>query len=176
MTGQQVRLTKGKLSSTLSRERARRFTGLGSVHECVRLVTPGGTNKTTETSMNRSTVALVCLLAAGHAAAGWSMLQEDRDGILYVDREGADKTANGWVAEISQDFHKEQQQDGKPYLSARSRYELDCAAKKIRRLRQEIYPENMAGGGILQANEQPQPWLTPGPGSRDEIIWKSLCS
>ncbi len=126
--------------------------------------------------MNRSTLALVCLLAAGHAAAGWSMLQEDRDGILYVDREGADKTANGWVAEISQDFHKEQQQDGKPYLSARSRYELDCVAKRIRRLRQETYPENMAGGGILQANEQPQPWLTPGPGSRDEIIWKSLCS
>lgn len=125
--------------------------------------------------MKRFFLALGCLLAAGNAAAGWSMLQENRDGILYVDRESAEKTASGWIADISQDFHKIQQQDGREYLSARSRHALDCTAKQIRRLRVEIFPENMAGGGTLQVDDQPQEWHTPTPGSRDEAIWKSLC-
>ncbi len=125
--------------------------------------------------MKRIFLALGCLLAAGNAAAGWSMLQENRDGILYIDREGAEKTASGWIADVSQDFHQLQQQDGREYLSARSRHALDCGAKQIRRLRIEIFPENMAGGGTLHTDDQPQEWHTPAPGSRDEAVWKSLC-
>lgn len=125
--------------------------------------------------MKRIWLVMGCLLAAGPAAAGWSMLQETRDGILYIERDAAEKTPHGWVAEISQDFHKTQRQGDKEYLSARSRYELDCAAKKIRQLRIELFPENMAGGGLLLADEQPQDWRAPAPGSRDEVIWNSLC-
>ncbi len=126
--------------------------------------------------MNRWTVTLGCLLAASQATAGWNLLQENREGILYVDRDGAEKTTSGWIADVSQDFHKEQRHDGQAYLSARSRHELDCAAKKIRQLRLDLFPENMAGGGTLYADEKPQAWRTPEPGSRDEAIWKSLCS
>ncbi len=125
--------------------------------------------------MKQFFLALSCLLAAGQAIAGWSLLQESHDGILYVDLDGAEKTASGWTLDSSEDFHKVQRFDGKEYLSARARYELDCAAKKIRRLRVEIYPENMAGGGTLDANEQVQDWRVAESGSRDEAIWKSLC-
>lgn len=125
--------------------------------------------------MKRLFLMIGCLLTATHAVAGWSMLQESRDGILYVDRERAEKTAHGWVAEISQDFHKVQRHGDQEYLSARSRHELDCAMKKIRQLRAEIFPENMAGGGTLHVDEQPQDWHVPAPGSADEAIWKSLC-
>ncbi len=125
--------------------------------------------------MKRFFFLLASLAAAGHATAGWSMLQETREGILYIDRDGAAKTASGWTVDSSQDFHQIQLDQGKEYLSARARYELDCAAKKIRRLRAEIYPENMAGGGALDVNEQVQDWQIPEPGSRDGTIWKSLC-
>ncbi len=125
--------------------------------------------------MKRSFLVLACLLAAGHAAAGWSMLQETRDGILYVDREAAERTARGWTVDSSQDFHKIQLHEGKEYLSARTRYELDCSAKQLRRLRVEIYPENMAGGGTLHFDDNAQDWRAPGPGSSEEAIWKSLC-
>ena len=125
--------------------------------------------------MKRPILAFACLLAAGHAAAGWSMLQETRDGILYVDRDAAERTGRGWKVDSSQDFHKVQLQEGKEYLSARARYELDCTSKQVRRLRLEIYPENMAGGGTLHVDDNAQDWRTPEPGSRDEAIWKSLC-
>lgn len=125
--------------------------------------------------MKRSALALGCLLAAAHASAGWSMLQENREGILYIDRDSAEKTASGWVAEVSQDFHKVQRHGTHEYLSARSRHELDCQAKSLRRLRVELFPENMAGGGTLHADDQPQAWHKPEPGSADEAIWKGLC-
>ncbi len=125
--------------------------------------------------MKRLSVLVVCLMANAHAVAGWSMLQETREGILYVDRDSAEKTAAGWVVDSSQDFHKVQLHDGKEYLSARSRYELDCAARKIRQLRVESYPENMAGGDPVHTEDLTQAWQAPQPGSRDEVIWKSLC-
>lgn len=125
--------------------------------------------------MKRISVLLVCLLANAHAMAGWSMLQETREGILYVDRDSAEKTATGWVVDSSQDFHKVQLHEGKEYLSARLRFELDCAARKIRQLRAEIYSENMAGGEPLHTDDRAQAWQAPQPGSRDEAILKSLC-
>jgi hypothetical protein len=128
-----------------------------------------------ETTMKRISVLLVCLLANAHAVAGWSLLQETGDGILYVDREAAEKTAAGWVLDSSQDFHKVQLHEGKEYLSARARYELDCTARKIRQLRVEIYPENMAGGDLVHTDDRAQAWQSLPPGSRDEAIWKSMC-
>ncbi len=115
------------------------------------------------------------LMAASQACAGWALLQETRDGILYVDRDGAEKTANGWRVDSSQDFHKQQTRDGKDYLSAKSRYELDCSARKIRALSVELFPENMAGGDRVHADQKAGDWSTPESGSGMDAIWKSLC-
>ena len=107
--------------------------------------------------------------------AGWTLLQETRDGILYIDRDGAEKTANGWRIDSSQDFHRQQTHDGKEYLSQKSRYELDCGTKKIRTLSVERFPENMAGGDMVHADKKAGDWSLPEKGSEADLILSSLC-
>lgn len=119
---------------------------------------------------------MACLLgAAGHTFAGWTLLQETHDGILYVDRDGAEKTGNGWRVDSSQDFHRQQVHEGKEYLSEKSRYEIDCGAKKIRTLSVERFPENMAGGDLVHADKKPGDWSVPAKGSSAEAIVNNLC-
>jgi hypothetical protein len=125
--------------------------------------------------MKKMLMAAVLLVAAGYVSAGWTLLQETRDGILYIDRDGAEKTANGWRVDSSQDFHKQQIHDGKEYLSEKSRYELDCSGKKIRTLNVERFPENMAGGDKIHADAKASEWSVPDKGSRLDIVLKNLC-
>ena len=115
------------------------------------------------------------LMASGPGFAGWTLVQESHEGIVYMDRDDAEKTANGWKVDSSQDFHKLQRDGHHEYLSAKTRYEVDCGAKKIRTLRTELYPENMAGGGALYANDKPGDWTVPGKASAVDLIVSSLC-
>lgn len=116
------------------------------------------------------------LLAASPALAAWTLLQETREGILYIDRDNAEKTASGWRVDSSQDFHKQQTHEGKEYLSEKARHELDCSAKKIRTLSIERFPENMAGGDMVHQDKKAGDWSVPAKGSQAEAIFNSLCS
>lgn len=115
------------------------------------------------------------LMVVSPSFAGWTLLQETRDGILYIDRDGAEKTANGWRVDSSQDFHKQQTFDGKDYLSAKSRYELDCAAKSVRTLRIEFFAENMAVGDSVHMDQKAGDWSAPEKGSQAERLLSALC-
>ena len=125
--------------------------------------------------MKRLMISLSLLMAATPVFAGWTLLQETHEGILYIDRDGAEKTASGWRVDSSQDFHKQQVRDGKEYLSAKSRYELDCNAKKVRTLGVELFAENMAGGEAVHAEKNAGDWSVPQKGSPAEQIFNSLC-
>ncbi len=125
--------------------------------------------------MNKAALIAALLFTTSPCFAGWSLVQESHDGIVYIDREGAEKTANGWKVDSSQDFHKLQHQGDHDYLSAKTRYELDCGGKKIRTLSVELFPENMAGGGALHTENKPGDWQVPEKGSRLDAIWGGLC-
>lgn len=125
--------------------------------------------------MNKAFLTACLLAAAGQSFAGWTLLRETHDGILYIDRDGAEKTANGWRVDSSQDFHRQQTHDGKEYLSERSRYEIDCGAKKIRSLSVERFPENMAGGDVVHVDKKAGDWSMPAKGGAAETILNSLC-
>jgi hypothetical protein len=125
--------------------------------------------------LNRRALIFTLLLTAANAWAGWSLVQETREGILYVDRDSAEKTAKGWQLNTSADFHKAQQHQGKNYLSAKALYELDCNAKSIRSLSLDLFAENMGGGGAVHTEQRPGEWLVPDKGSQLEAIWSSMC-
>lgn len=125
--------------------------------------------------MKKTFVIAALLMAVNPSIAGWTLLQETHQGILYIDRDGAEKTANGWRVDSSQDFHQQQVHDGKEYLSEKSRYELDCGAKKIRTLSVQRFPENMAGGDMVHADTKASEWLVPEKGSRLEAVLKGVC-
>ncbi len=125
--------------------------------------------------MKKAAMMVALLVASGPGVAGWALVQESHEGIVYIDRDGAQKLANGWTVDSSQDFHQVQRHGDQEYLSAKTRYELDCGAQKVRTLKTELFPENMAGGGALHADDSPGDWAVPVKGSRLDLIWSSLC-
>lgn len=125
--------------------------------------------------MKHNALKFVLLLAATNAWAGWALVQETREGIVYIDREGAEKTAKGWKVNSSADFHQAQQHQGKNYLSAKATYEVDCNAKAIRTLSLDLFAENMGGGGSVHSEQYSGEWVSPAQGSRLAAIWSSMC-
>lgn len=117
-------------------------------------------------------MAVICWPA--HAAL--SILTETRDGILYIDKEGAEKQGSILRVMSTQDFHHPQAHQSHEYLSAKAWYDVDCAGKKIRQVSLEIFPENMAMGKALHNDTQAQEWLGADQNPRHAAIWKGICT
>ena len=119
---------------------------------------------------------LLAGVSVAHAGqAGLSILRETRDGILYLDRDSIEKQGTIQRVMSTQDFHRVQNLDGHDYLSAKAWYEVDCAAKKIRQVSLEVFPENMAMGGAVHSKTEPQPWTDADDNSRTGVVWKGVC-
>lgn len=118
----------------------------------------------------------LAVLSVAHAGqAGLSILRETRDGILYLDRDSIEKQGNIQRVMSTQDFHRVQNLDGHDYLSAKAWYEVDCAAKKIRQVSLEVFPENMAMGGAVYSKTEAQDWTDADNNSRPGVVWKGVC-
>ena len=120
-------------------------------------------------------VLLLSLLISTNAMSALAILAETREGLIYIDQQSVEKTASTRKVAITQDFHEMQTLGAHEYLSSRSWYEIDCAGKKLRQIRIEIFPQNMAMGGILQEDSQTQTWTTPEQGKLQSLIWTALC-
>lgn len=120
-------------------------------------------------------VLLLSLLISTNAMSALAILAETREGLIYIDQQSVEKTASTKKVAITQDFHEMQTLGAHEYLSSRSWYEIDCAGKKLRQIRIEIFPQNMAMGGILQEDSQTQTWTTPEQGKLQSLIWTALC-
>ena len=117
-----------------------------------------------------------CLLISTDAMSALSILTETREGLIYIDQQSVEKKATTKTVAITQDFHEMQTLGTHEYLSSRSLYEVDCTDKKLRQIRIEIFPQNMAMGGVLQEDVQNQPWTTPDQGKLQSLVWKALCN
>ena len=119
---------------------------------------------------------MLATASVAHAGqAGLSILRETRDGILYLDRESIQKQGAVQRVMSTQDFHRLQKLEGHEYLSAKAWYEVDCATKKVRQVSLEVFPENMAMGGAVYSNNDPQPWTDADDNSRPGVVWKGVC-
>ena len=117
-----------------------------------------------------------CMLISTQARSALSILAETREGLIYIDQQSVEKKATTKTVAITQDFHEMQTLGTHEYLSSRSLYEVDCTDKKLRQIRIEIFPQNMAMGGVLQEDVQNQPWTTPDQGKLQSLVWKALCN
>ena len=120
--------------------------------------------------------SLLMVVVAMPAHAALDILRETRDAILYIDRAGIEKQGNIQRVMSTQDFHRLQKYNDHEYLSARAWYEVDCAAKKIRQVSLEIFPENMAMGGAVYSDKEVQDWQDPAEVTRHGAIWKGVCT
>ena len=104
-----------------------------------------------------------------------TILAETREGLIYIDQKSVEKNANTQRVAVTQDFHDMQTRGAHEYLSSKSWYEIDCANKKLRQTRIEIFPQNMAMGGTLQEDSQTQEWTAPEQGNLQSLVWTALC-
>ena len=116
------------------------------------------------------------MLVSTDAMSALTILAETREGLIYIDQQSAEQKATTKTVAITQDFHEMQTLGTHEYLSSRSVYEVDCTNKKLRQTRIEVFPQNMAMGGVLQEDLQSQPWTTPDQGKLQSLVWKALCS
>ncbi len=122
-----------------------------------------------------NSVILVGMLASTDAMSALTILAETREGLIYIDQTSIEKNPSTQKVAITQDFHEMQTLGTHEYLSSRSRYEIDCPGKKLRQIRIEIFPQNMAMGGLLQDDSQTQAWTTPEQGKLQSLVWSALC-
>ena len=120
-------------------------------------------------------VIFLGMLASTDAMSALTILAETREGLIYIDQTSVEKTTSTHKVAITQDFHEMQTLGTHEYLSSISWYEIDCAGKKLRQIRIEIFPQNMAMGGLLQEDSQTQAWTTPEQGKLQSLIWSALC-
>ena len=122
-----------------------------------------------------SSVIVVGMLISTDAMSALTILAETREGLIYIDQTSVEKTTRTQKVVITQDFHEMQILGTHEYLSSRSWYEIDCAGQKLRQIRIEIFPQNMAMGGILQEDSQTQAWTTHDQGKLQSLVWTALC-
>lgn len=124
----------------------------------------------------RTLLFILGLLMSSNAFAGWQLVKETREYILYVDLDAAEKNGAIVRLESSQDFHKMQTRGEHQYLSSKSITEFDCQKTLMRQIAFSIFPENMANGGPLVSEDQPhQDWVSPQTGSAAESVWQKAC-
>jgi hypothetical protein len=114
-------------------------------------------------------------LISTDAMCALTILAETREGLIYIDQTSVEKTTSTQKVVITQDFHEMQILGTHEYLSSKSWHEIDCAGKKLRQIRIEIFPQNMAMGGILQEDSQTQTWTSPDQGKLQSLVWSALC-
>ena len=127
-------------------------------------------------NFSAKSLVLLGMLVSTDAMSALTILAETREGLIYIDQQSAEQKATTKTVAITQDFHEMQTLGTHEYLSSRSLYEVDCTDKKLRRTRIEVFPQNMAMGGVLQEDVQSQPWTTPDQGKLQSLVWKALCS
>jgi len=123
-----------------------------------------------------NSVIFVAALISTDAHSALTILTETREGLIYIDQSSVDKTTSTKKVAITQDFHEMQALGTHEYLSSRSWYEVDCAGKQLRQTRIEIFPQNMAMGGIVQEDSKIQAWTTSEQGKLQSLVWTALCS
>ena len=118
----------------------------------------------------------VFLLFTNYAAAGWQIVKETRDGILYIDPESIQKNGDYISAVSFQDFHKMQSHTDKSFLSAKFKNEYDCKNVMFRQVERMLFPENMANGELLFSENSAQNWASPQSGSPEESLLRLACT
>lgn len=127
--------------------------------------------------MRRQIAAIfILMLGLSNAWAGWQLVAETRESILYIDLDTAEKNGSLVKADSFQDFHKMQTLAGHSYLASKSRNEYDCAKNLVRQIEFSIFPENMGSGGALFTENKIQDWIPVPAGSSTESLWKNACS
>ena len=123
--------------------------------------------------IQKTVVLAALLIAAAPAWAEWVRVDEDGQGVVYLDPDTIDRSGDYRKVWASRDLRMPGIDDER----SRTKFaEIDCAVGRIRILSESDYSERMAMGDVLSNTASPTDWNYPGTGTAGDIIRKFVCS
>ena len=121
------------------------------------------------------TIAILLLVAASPAWAGWKNVAQEPAGTAYADTDTISRKGNiasmSWLLDYS-DFQRMVEVG---YFSRKVRAEYDCKERTARNLSVSLHAEHMGEGKVIYTDETAQEWQPVEPGSPQELLWKMAC-
>jgi hypothetical protein len=121
-------------------------------------------------------LAVLLLLCAAPAWAGWKAVDENAAGITYADTaaiEHAGDTARMWSL---LDYASFQRMVEVGYFSQKTQTEFDCAQRRSRVLALSLRDGHMGEGKAIYADDTAHEWEAVETGSVTEKLWKIACA
>jgi hypothetical protein len=119
--------------------------------------------------------AVVLLLLAAPAWAGWKAVSQDSSGAAYADPDtitrSGDTASMWWLL----DYSAFQRMVEVGYFSQRTRTEFDCAEPRQRVLELSLRAEHMGEGKVIYADESPHDWESVQAGTTADKLRAVAC-
>ena len=118
-------------------------------------------------------LALLLLLLAAPAWAGWKAVEDSAAGTIYADAatimRSGDTARMWWLL----DYKSFQRMVEVGYFSQKTQSEFDCAGRRARVLETSLRAEHMGEGKAVYADESPHDWEPLDAGT--EKLWAIAC-
>ncbi|WP_367848217.1 surface-adhesin E family protein [Rhodoferax sp. WC2427] len=106
---------------------------------------------------------LLWALACGPALASWVRIATSETSVFYVDSEIPPKVGANVMVWVLRDHTTPQVGPGGPYASSKDQIEVDCAARRVRRIYGSAHPEPMGQGKMVYSEHGPMSWNDVAP-------------
>lgn len=125
-------------------------------------------------TMTRILPALLLALAPA-AHADWKSVGESSDAYIYIDPLSVQREAGRARIAWLLDFKYAQSEAGRRFLSQKTVSEYDCRQQQERVLSFEWHDGAKAGGKVVHAVSQAEPWAKFERASLDALIAREAC-
>lgn len=116
--------------------------------------------------MKKTILVLMLTAIATSAMANWVELVPG----FYADSESIRHVGDNVRITFVGDLVRENQIQGKPYLSVTSRREIDCSLKRQRALLVEFYSGHMGQGIVVADDPKGSPWVVARESESKDVV------
>ena len=106
---------------------------------------------------------LLCALACTPALADWVRVATSETSVFYIDSAVSPKVGANVMVWVLRDHTAPQVGAGGPYASSKDQIEVDCAARRVRRIYGSEHPEPMGKGKMVYSEHGPMSWNAVAP-------------
>jgi hypothetical protein len=125
---------------------------------------------------NKLLLSLLLTMSCSHVMAEWVKISTNEKSVIYMDSSISQKVGSNVMIWILRD-HTSPQNDGPvPSLSAKDQIEVDCSARRIRRIYSSAHPLHMGEGKFVHSEHGPMSWNYASPNTIAKRIVDVACA
>ena len=107
--------------------------------------------------------ALFLAVASTPCAAEWVKIADTDQSVIYLDTAISQKVGNNVMVWLLRDHASPRIGAAGPYLSSRDQVEVNCRARKVRRIYSSDHPKPMGEGRFVHSEHGPMSWNDAAP-------------